>query len=285
MQKNRKYGKIYIKNGKEGDLQDFAHTALPTATCLLALQTLYIVDVGPEYDVFRRCEDYGRVEIFRTIQGEGGLILSDGTEEQLTAGSLIAVATEQLLRYRCSGGRWSFLWFAFFHKDGLPFRINTLYRIPDAGGDLQTARRLLVRLNSVRSADRAAASAGFSSLLYDWNRRSEGGAMPGPDDSFIRLATELKRSFRERMPVGRMAAFCGMSERSFRQKFRAWAGEAPLRYYRRLAAEAAASFLENSAETMQSVSERFGYSSPFHMCTEFKKIFGKSPKHFRNAAR
>ncbi len=250
----------------------------------MELQTLYIVETGPEYDIFRRREASGRMEVFRTITGEGEIILKDGGSKTLTAGSLIAVRTRELLRYRCTGKRWFFLWFSFFYTGELPFCVGSLYPVPERGQDLQTARGLLGQLNSVRPDERAAASAEFLSLLYRWRQRSGGTSGTGPEDTFARLTAVLKGSFSSRMTVPGMAAFCGMSERSFRQKFRRWSGESPLRYYRRITAEAAASFLEYSAETMLAVSERFGYSSPFHMCTEFKKFFGRSPKYFRNTA-
>jgi transcriptional regulator GlxA family with amidase domain len=77
--------------------------------------------------------------------------------------------------------------------------------------------------------------------------------------------------------VSEMAAYCGMSERLFRNVFRDVTGHAPKPFYDRLRLQHAAQFLSLGVYNIKEVAAKTGFSNEFHFSKAFKKHFGHAP--------
>jgi AraC-like DNA-binding protein len=78
-----------------------------------------------------------------------------------------------------------------------------------------------------------------------------------------------------------LARELGVAYSYFRREFKRHTGLAPYQYVRRLRMEKARRMIGSSSESLQAISERLGFASPFHLSAAFKKQFGQSPDHWR----
>lgn len=78
-----------------------------------------------------------------------------------------------------------------------------------------------------------------------------------------------------------LARELGVAYSYFRREFKRHTGLAPYQYVRRLRLEKARRLIGSSSESLQAISERLGFASPFHLSSAFKKQYGQSPDHWR----
>lgn len=79
-----------------------------------------------------------------------------------------------------------------------------------------------------------------------------------------------------------LAREASVSRASFARRFRDLVGEPPMAYLTGWRIDLAADLLREPEETIGSVAQRVGYSSPFALSTAFKRVRGLSPQEFRN---
>ncbi len=70
----------------------------------------------------------------------------------------------------------------------------------------------------------------------------------------------------------------------FRKKFKAIVGLSPWQYRVKRRLDAAAEMLAAGKLPVAEIAVRLGYSSPYEFSAQFKRAFGRSPKHFRSGA-
>ena len=81
-----------------------------------------------------------------------------------------------------------------------------------------------------------------------------------------------------------LAAKVGASRAAFARRFHDLVGEPPMTFLKNWRMARAADLLCQPDETVASVAEKIGYSSPFSFSTAFKRVRGMSPQEYRSSA-
>jgi AraC-like DNA-binding protein len=103
-----------------------------------------------------------------------------------------------------------------------------------------------------------------------------------PITSFVARAERVLMESVDRPPtIPGLARELGVAYSYFRREFKRHTGLAPYQYVRRLRMEKARRMIGSSSESLQAISERLGFASPFHLSAAFKKQYGQSPDHWR----
>jgi AraC-like DNA-binding protein len=103
-----------------------------------------------------------------------------------------------------------------------------------------------------------------------------------PITSFVARAEKVLMDSVDKPPaIPGLARELGVAYSYFRREFKRHTGLAPYQYVRRLRLEKARRMIGSSSESLQAISERLGFASPFHLSAAFKKQFGQSPDHWR----
>lgn len=95
----------------------------------------------------------------------------------------------------------------------------------------------------------------------------------------------LAEHYRTPRPVARMVARTGLPERSFKRRFRAATGYAPVDYVQTLRIEEAKQLLETTAEPTDAVAHLVGYEDPAFFRRLFKRRTGVTPARYRQRFR
>jgi transcriptional regulator GlxA family with amidase domain len=123
--------------------------------------------------------------------------------------------------------------------------------------------------------------------------RSEGqlvySVMPAPRRHEDAIVAECQRwladHYAGRNPVARMISKSGLSERTFKRRFRAATGYAPIEYVQALRVEEAKQMLETSDEATDAVASSVGYQDPTFFRRLFKRRTGVTPARYRQRFR
>lgn len=125
--------------------------------------------------------------------------------------------------------------------------------------------------------------------LYLFGDRSEGqlpfAAMGRPkrhDDAAIAEAQAwLANNYETPSPVREMARRSGLAERSFKRRFKAATGYAPIDYVQTLRIEEAKHLLETTADAVDEIARQTGYEDPTSFRRLFKRLAGVTPSRYR----
>lgn len=124
-------------------------------------------------------------------------------------------------------------------------------------------------------------------LLFPWHPEGQAPYVTflEPTDHGDRVVRELQVWLRKHYaavnPVGRMQARAGLTERSFKRRFKLATGMPPLEYVQRLRVEEAKRRLERTTTPVDEVSVAVGYENPAFFRRLFKRIAGLSPSAYR----
>lgn len=86
-------------------------------------------------------------------------------------------------------------------------------------------------------------------------------------------------------PVARMVERSGLGERTFKRRFKAATGYAPMDYVHRLRVEEAKQLLESSGAATDEIARQAGYSDPTFFRRLFKRVTGVTPARYRQRFR
>lgn len=153
-----------------------------------------------------------------------------------------------------------------------------------------------VFLRLIRLEDEGGASALLAPLLKEelYFRLLTGPMGPvfrrffhaGSSEGRIREAAAwMRRSFRENFDVDAAARRVGMSSATFYRRFRDVVGESPRQYVKKLRLFEAKRLLVDEGFDAAGAAYEVGYESPAHFSREFKRLFGRPPRQFAEAAR
>ena len=119
------------------------------------------------------------------------------------------------------------------------------------------------------------------SLVVEAPRLSE---PPRPITSFVAQAEQVLMDSVDNPPaIPGLARELGVAYSYFRREFKRHTGLAPYQYVRRLRLEKARRMIGSSSESLQTIAERLGFASPYHLSAAFKKQYGQSPDHWRRS--
>ncbi len=123
------------------------------------------------------------------------------------------------------------------------------------------------------------------------DNKSEVSNNPAPDESFMsanqafnQMAKEFIRSHinESSLKMSDVAAHLGASTQKLNSVFEACDGITAFEFMRQERMHRAALMLGQSTLTIAEVAMEVGYANPANFSTEFKKFWGKSPRHVRN---
>jgi transcriptional regulator GlxA family with amidase domain len=87
--------------------------------------------------------------------------------------------------------------------------------------------------------------------------------------------------YAERNPVSRMVEHSRLPERTFKRRFKAATGYAPVEYVQALRIEEAKQWLESTSESAESIANKVGYEDPAYFRKLFKRKTGVTPSRYR----
>jgi AraC-like DNA-binding protein len=106
---------------------------------------------------------------------------------------------------------------------------------------------------------------------------------PAPPSAVLVAAAErlLTASIDRPPAMPKLARELGVGYSHFRRVFKSRTGLSPRRYLQQMRLERARGLLRSTAESLDGIAERVGFSSGFHLSAAFKKEFGLPPMHWR----
>ena len=108
------------------------------------------------------------------------------------------------------------------------------------------------------------------------------GHVPRHEDGVVGRCQEwLADHYREPAPVARMVALSGLSQRTFKRRFKAATGYAPIDYVQALRIEEAKQLLETTAEPTEAIAHMVGYDDPAFFRRLFRRMTGITPARYR----
>jgi transcriptional regulator GlxA family with amidase domain len=137
--------------------------------------------------------------------------------------------------------------------------------------DLGRAIALSVARHLVMFLKRPGGQAQFSAAL----------SLQSADDHFAELHDWLAEHLAENLPLARLAAQAGMSERTFLRRYREATGLTPARAIERLRVEAARQLLADTRLPAKRIAARCGFGSEETMRRGFVRLQGVSPQDYR----
>jgi AraC-like DNA-binding protein len=107
-------------------------------------------------------------------------------------------------------------------------------------------------------------------------------AAPRPISAFVAKAERLLSESVDQPPaMPGLARELGVAYSYFRREFKRQTGLAPYQYVRQMRLEKARRLIGNSSDSLQTIADRLGFASPFHLSAAFKKRYGQAPNHWR----
>jgi len=246
----------------------------------LSLNTLWHVRADRSYCVTRDSNAPRHLTAIRTLNGRGTVTLDTGEILELSKGTLFIVQNEHIRQYRQKEGIWHFWWFEF--ETGVPlfFPLRQKMDVAEEPGDPELLQDIFRTLRKEEPAQRSLASAGLAYLLHRWMAAVQDQRPASPHQNKIAHAIETLYTLTDGSGrVATMARNAGLSERRFRQVFEAITGQTPKHFYDGIRLDLGRQLLLTSPAKIEEVSERLGFSSPFHFSRSFRNRFGVPPSH------
>lgn len=94
---------------------------------------------------------------------------------------------------------------------------------------------------------------------------------------------EIRRRYDEPLRIPDLARAAGMSESAFHEHFKHLCGTTPLQFQKRLRLIEARRLLVSNSVSVTSAAAHVGYESPTQFSREFARMFGVSPRGYRQA--
>jgi AraC-like DNA-binding protein len=263
--------------------QEQAFTLAPEKVKGLTATNMWQVHADKTYDVRWTIPDAVEFIVVRTDSGRGKLWFADGTKTIVDPATVIVFRKSQIRHYRCENTKWNFWWIEFtMDKRDLTFPLQRALRIPmftDENTHLSECFNML-RKNHPLSC--RIASSRLALLLSEYLYRNKLAEEIHKPNRLSRIedAIELMHKNLNGVSQGELARTACLSERRFRTLFEEVTGKAPKKFYDTLRLDSMKSRLQTGEEKLESLAQRYGFSSAAHLSKAFKKQFGMSPSEY-----
>jgi AraC family transcriptional regulator of arabinose operon len=254
--------------------------------CLgMTLIRIWRVDRDGSYQVYPRRERETNLVAIRTVSGAGVVEVEEAGRFELMADTLLVTELARLRHYGTLGEQWRFDWFEFVRAGGMEVPWHTQLTVERLPAEAAAVTQIVARLAMPDRGHRAAASAAFAALLYDWAARGQPEGQAGdPTRALVaRAVAYLQQDLAHPASITALAAQCGVSARWLRQAFARVLATSPKRYATDLRLRRAAQALSMGLGNVSQLADQFGYASPFHFSRAFKAYFGCSPSVYERA--
>lgn len=101
-------------------------------------------------------------------------------------------------------------------------------------------------------------------------------------DSIQPAISYIEKHCTDRIYVESLAALCNLSPSRFFDVFKKAAGNTPIGYKNAMRIQKGMDLLNETDMTIEEISDALNFSSPAHFRTQFRKIFGITPKRIRD---
>ncbi len=101
------------------------------------------------------------------------------------------------------------------------------------------------------------------------------------DANIAKCQTWIAENYAVPNPVAKMTELSGLNARTFKRRFKAATGYAPLDYVQTLRIEEAKQMLETTSEAIDEIAEAVGYDEPSSFRRLFKRTTGTNPHQYR----
>ena len=101
------------------------------------------------------------------------------------------------------------------------------------------------------------------------------------DAVIAQCQTWIADNYETSNPVAQMAARSGLTSRTFKRRFKAATGFAPLDYVQMLRIEEAKQMLETTEDPIEAIARQVGYEDPTSFRRLFKRVSGVTPGRYR----
>ncbi len=221
----------------------------------------------------------------RTEAGEGRVVAKRGTY-LLKPHSLILFDVNEILEYHPSVSPWSYYWYNFTPHNAIPFfKTNTYYSLP-FGYDEESHNKNLLNIEySITESSILLATAIFTQLIYRWiySLESMKKEIYPHRDEITKALSYINSNLETQYKISDLAKMCYLSERQFRIHFKTHVGISPKTYICTQRLKKIAYHLKMTTYSVKTLADTFNYDSPHQLSREFKKLYGVSPKEYRNS--
>ena len=224
---------------------------------------------------------------FRTISGKATITTVDGTF-LMKPHDLIIVKYKDIIKYSALEGIWEYTCYNFYVDqlpvDQLPFfELNTTYNIPMTILENETNQEMFSLMNFYNEINILLTDSLFHELYLRWIKYyNDKKIFQFPHyNEILNIVDYIERNISEIEHIDELAKKCYLSPRQFRTIFKQMTGESPKSYICKLKLKKVASLLITTTMNLNAIAIEMKYSSPFQMSRDFKKLFGMSPKQYR----
>lgn len=218
-------------------------------------------------------------QILACTGGEGRVFV-DGGWRSLRAGFAYLTAPHAFCAYHVSPGRtWTVCWVLYDPALPLPAIV------PDQAPQILSIDAVGLHL-AIEGLCREGGGTGDPSLVQSWATLTHNQVLrvlqpTGLDPRLDRLWRAVRHELAADWTLARMARCAGLSEESLRRLCQRHLGRPPLSHLTHLRMHFAADLLSGSAEKIDSIAARVGYSDAFAFSNAFKREMGHPPSHHR----
>lgn len=218
--------------------------------------------------------------LIRILKGTMCLICNERTI-CLHSDEFIILPVSEIISYCSHSDILNYYWFNFTAKSVPFFSLGEIYK-----ADIKQSE--ISRMNEILSFEEdeldpyclSLVNTLFKEYFYRFIlslKKSESEST----ENFAKIIQSMRDRVTENISVKQLAEECHMSERSFRSMFAKYTGVTPKQYLIKIKMQNAAQILQTSDFSINKVSEKLGYSSPFQFSRDFKKYYGVSPNSYR----